>query len=74
MSDNERPVAKSLMSRVNRLDDEEIQRLSDIAYGMGLVKEMKAIPPEAEKTALAYLQGMAAMAAANAEKKEETLK
>ena len=70
MSDNERPVAKSLMSRVNRLDDEEIQRLSDIAYGMGLVKEMKAIPPEAEKTALAYLQGMAAMAAAKKEAKQ----
>lgn len=49
MSDNERPVAKSLMSRVNRLDDEEIQRLADIAYGMGLAKELRAIPQAAAK-------------------------
>ena len=39
-----------------------------------LLDAVKAVPPEAEKTAIAYLQGMAAMAAANAEKKEETLK
>lgn len=71
MSDSKTKVLESLMGRANRLDDDEIQRISDIAYGMGLVKEMKAIPQEAEKTAIAYLQGMAAMAAANAGKKEE---
>ena len=74
MSDSKTKVLEGLMGRANRLDDDEIQRISDIAYGMGLLKEMKAIPQEAEKTALAYLQGMAAMAAANAAKKEETLK
>ncbi len=70
MSDSKTKVLESLMGRANWLDDEEIQRLSDIAYGMGLAKEMKAIPPEAEKTAIAYLQGMAAMAAAKKEVKQ----
>lgn len=46
MSDNERPVAKSLMSKVNRLNDEEVWRLVDIAYGMELMKEKKAIQQE----------------------------
>lgn len=35
-----------------------------------LLDAVKAIPPEAEKTAIAYLQGMAAMAAAKKEVKQ----
>ena len=70
MIDSKTKVLERLMGRANWLDDEEIQRLSDIAYGMGLVKEMKAIPQEAEKTAIAYLQGMAAMAAAQKEERK----
>ncbi len=35
-----------------------------------LLDAVKAIPPEAEKTAIAYLQGMAAMAAAKKEAKQ----
>lgn len=49
MSDRESTVAESLMSRANGLDDEEIQRLADIAYGMGLAKELRAIPQAAAK-------------------------
>lgn len=41
MSEKEKTRAESLGKVTDRLTDEQLQRLSDIAYGMMLVQESK---------------------------------
>lgn len=41
MSEKEKTRAESLGKVTDRLTDEQLQRLSDIAYGMALAKEAK---------------------------------
>lgn len=41
MSEKEKTRAESLGKVTDRLTDEQLQRLSDIAYGMMLAKEAK---------------------------------
>ncbi len=41
MSEKEKTRAESLGKVTDRLTDEQLQRLSDIAYGMALAKESK---------------------------------